>query len=281
MVIIRVCGGLGNQLFQYALYRKMCLLGKDVYLDKSLYKSRRREKRHYCLDMLNHDIRYCSRKQRKKLSNHDTNRISWYFQKRKGLKASHYYEKKASAYEKEIFDFDELYLDGYWQNERYFADIRETLLKELHFKIPRNAAVLLKEIQSCNAVSIHVRRGDYLKDNRRCENICTLEYYKRAMAFLEERVAIDKYYVFSDDIKWCKEHFKDDSRYVFVNPRSEKESAIDLKLMSSCKHNIIANSSFSWWAAWLNENQKKIVIAPCVWINGRDLDIWCDGWIKM
>lgn len=281
MVIIRVCGGLGNQLFQFALYKKLCLLGKDVYLDKILYWSKRREKRPYCLDMLNNNIRYCSNKQRKNLSNNDSNRISWYFQKRKGLKESHYYEKKASAFEKEIFDFDDAYLDGYWQNERYFADIRDTLLKELHFNVSKDAVALLKEIQSCNAVSIHVRRGDYLKDSRRCEDICALEYYRRAMNFVEEKVMVDQYYIFSDDIEWCKEQFKNDSRYVFIDPRSEKEASTDMKLMSSCKHNIIANSSFSWWAAWLNENPQKIVVAPSIWVKGRDLDIWCDGWKKL
>lgn len=280
MVIIRVCGGLGNQLFQFALYEKMCFWGKDVYLDKSLYESRK-EKRHYCLDKLNNYIRYCSNKQRKQLSNSDNNRISCYFQKKRGLKESHYYEKQRTFYDEEIFSLDNAYLDGYWQNEKYFCDIRDTFLKELHFNVSEDAMALLKEIQSCNAVSIHVRRGDYLKDSRRCENICTLEYYKRAMDFVEERATVDKYYIFSDDIEWCREQFKDDSRYTFVNPRSEKEAAADMKLMSYCKHNIIANSSFSWWAAWINENPQKIVVAPKVWIKGQDVDIWCSGWQKL
>ena len=281
MVIIRVCGGLGNQLFQFALYEKMRFWGKDVYLDKSLYKSKRREKRHFCLDMLNNNIRYCDNKQRKALSNNDNNRISWYFQKKKGLKKSHYYEKQRTHYDEDIFSFDNVYLEGYWQNEKYFSDIRDIILQELHFSVSQDLSMLLKEIQSCNAVSVHVRRGDYLEDSRRCEGICTLEYYKRAMQYVEQRTSVDKYYIFSDDIAWCREQFNNDSKYVFINPRSEKEAAVDMQLMSFCSHNIIANSSFSWWAAWLNENPQKIVVAPKVWIKGQHLDIWCNDWVRL
>lgn len=277
MVIIKVYGGLGNQLFQFALYEKMRILGKDVYLDKSVYKSRKTEKRPYCLDGLNENIRYCSDWQRWKLANNRIHRFLWGGRK----KQSHYYETKVTFYDSEVFLSDDVYLDGYWQNERYFSDIRKEIISELHFKVTTDVAGLLDEIETCNSVSVHVRRGDYLEDSRRSEGICTLEYYQRSMTLMEERTAVDKYYIFSDDIDWCRQRFRDNEKYIFVNPRSEEEAAVDMKLMSSCKHHIIANSSFSWWAAWLNENKEKIVIAPKAWIKGQDIDIWCDGWEKL
>ena len=277
MVIIKVCGGLGNQLFQFALYQKMRTLGKDVYLDNRVYKSRRKEKRPYCLDGLSEDIRYCSDWQRRKLANNRIHRILWGGQK----KQSHYYEKKRTFYDSGVFLSDDVYLDGYWQNEGYFSEIRKAIINGLCFTVTDDAAGLLEEIKTCNSVSVHVRRGDYLEDSRRSEGICTLEYYQRSMAFMEERTAVDRYYIFSDDIDWCREQFGNSEKYIFVNPRSEEEAAVDMKLMSSCSHNIIANSSFSWWAAWLNENPQKIVAAPNTWIKGQECDIWCRGWERL
>lgn len=277
MVIIKVCGGLGNQLFQFALYEKMRILGKDVYLDKSVYKSRKTEKRPYCLDGLSKNIRYCSDWQRWKLADNRIHRLLWGERK----KQSHYYETKVTFYDPGVFLHDDIYLDGYWQNERYFSGIREAIINGLCFRVTADAAGLLEEIRNSNSVSVHVRRGDYLEDSRRSEGICTLEYYQKSMSFLEERTAVEKYYIFSDDIAWCKQQFIGNDKYIFVNPRSEEEAAVDMKLMSSCRHHIIANSSFSWWAAWLNENPEKIVVAPSVWVEGLDCDIWCSGWERI
>ena len=280
MIIIRVCGGLGNQLFQYALYKKLDSLGKDVYIDRHMYGNEKKEKRAYCLETLTDPVRYCSERDRKKLSNNDDNRYTWFIQRRVGLKESHYYEKEWSFFDRDLYSLDNVYLEGYWQNEKYFADIREDIIDSLHFNIPDDAVHLSKEIESCVSVSIHVRRGDYINQDL-YDNICTPDYYERAVQYIEKCANVDKFYIFSDDIWWCKEHFADNGKYVFMPARPENEAAVDMKLMSLCKHNIIANSSFSWWAAWLNENTGKTVIAPDIWLMGHESDIYCNNWIRL
>ena len=158
----------------------------------------------------------------------------------------------------------DIYLDGYWQNEKYFLEIREDILKDF---TPRESNTLevekyLEQINSTNSISIHVRRGDYAKHPE--IGILDISYYQDAVNYINDRVESPTFYIFSNDLKWCEENFNFINTKVFVN--KTKSEIEDMILMKSCQHNIIANSSFSWWSAWLNINAKKIIVAPKKWM---------------
>lgn len=175
-------------------------------------------------------------------------------------------------------------LFGYFQSERYFKPISSIIRQEISFRptpLDDETRSLRRTIISSNAVSIHVRRGDYLKFAR--YNVCTMSYYKNAMATMRQRLTDPRFFVFSDDVAWCVQNFeKSDGALVFVDlKQSRDDPLIDMRLMSECKHHIIANSSFSWWGAWLNRNSEKIVLCPDIWFRGENVPIeekLCEGW---
>jgi hypothetical protein len=177
------------------------------------------------------------------------------------------------------------YYDGYWQSEKYFEPVKDIIRRELEF-IPilgeRNTEHL-NRIESSRSVSIHVRRGDYvsLKSNLDLYQSCSIEYYQTAIEFLENKIIQPQFYIFSDDPEWAKDNFKGE-KFRFIDNNSQSP-VIDLFLMKKCQHNVIANSSFSWWGAWLNNNPDKIVIAPKKWFknNWSDTDIIPDNWTKI
>ena len=161
-----------------------------------------------------------------------------------------------------------IYLDGYWQNEKYFNDIEKVILKEFTLKnefLIKNKK-LKETIKNTNSISIHIRRSDYIKNKKTNEihGVCTTDYYQKAIKKIIENNNNIHIFVFSDDILWAKNNLKFNFPISFIVGNKDYE---DLILMSLCKHNIIANSSFSWWGAWLNKNPKKIVIAPQRWFN--------------
>lgn len=217
------------------------------------------------------------------------NRISGFFLKR--ILVS-YQEKKNKYLEKEEFEFDpevfnqkEKILVGTWQAEDYFRDIKEIILREYNFRTPTDKInmELIEKIVNSNSVSIHVRRGDYLND--RWKNILGVirgtVYYDNAISFINSKVKNPEYFVFSDDIKWAKENLVLDN-CTYVDHNKGRNSYIDMYLMSICKHNIIANSTFSWWAAWLNVNPKKIVTIPEKWIIGKNCkQMYPEHWFKI
>ncbi|MGB6269589.1 MAG: alpha-1,2-fucosyltransferase, partial [Olleya sp.] len=129
---------------------------------------------------------------------------------------------------------------------------------------------LLTEMTQTNAVSIHIRRGDFLKHD--VHNTSKEDYYKEALSVIESKIEQPTYYLFSDDMDWVKANFKTKHKTVYVDFNDATTAFEDIKLMSNCKHNIIANSSFSWWSAWLNTNPNKIIIAPKQWFNGDKYD---------
>ena len=189
-------------------------------------------------------------------------------------------EKRTSYFDEGVFENNFVYLNGYWQNELYFSNIRELLLQELSPISSLNDVgySCLESIKKTNSVSLHVRRGDYL--NLKNIGVLDVDYYKQAVAYISKNLEKPTFYIFSDDLDWCKKSlgFLDDCIYV---DRTETEID-DLKLMSCCQHNIIANSSFSWWGAWLNKNPKKTVIAPKSWLlNDPDSsNVILSDWIK-
>jgi hypothetical protein len=183
---------------------------------------------------------------------------------------------------------DNVVMDGYWQSERYFADVAELVRGELSFKQPaagRNAEVAA-EISTCNAVSLHVRRGDYAADPvvMSMHGVCPLDYYYRAVEYVVERVSDPVFFLFSDDPDWVRDHLKLHGSVRAVDHNGPDSGCEDLRLISQCDHQIIANSTFSWWGAWLNPNPHKIVVAPNQWFADESLDtsdLLPASWVKL
>ncbi len=181
-----------------------------------------------------------------------------------------------------------VYLDGYWQSERYFAEIRSVLLKEFTFKDEPNSenAKCLSSIVSQNAVCVHVRRGDYVTTphGQTKHGVCPLDYYRAAIDYIQERVVDPAFFVFSDDPGWVSSNFPRSNLMSIVSHNAGKNDSEDLRLMMNCRHFIIANSSFSWWAAWLGRFSKKIAIAPRRWFispNQSDTDLVPESWVRL
>lgn len=170
--------------------------------------------------------------------------------------------------------FNGMNLNGYFQSEKYFFDFKKKIREifelkdEFYLKIKNKWNDILKEN---NVTSLHIRRGDYV-EKKEFHYIQPMEYYSESINYIDSIEKIDKILIFSDDIKWCKEIFKED-RFIFVE---NQEDIDDLFLMSMCKNNIVTNSSFSWWGSWLNENENKIVCAPSIWFGKNGYKNWKD-----
>lgn len=283
MIIIRQQGRLGNQMFQYALYRSLEEMGKQVFLDCE-HPVNPKEKNQ--LDIFK-KIRYqrADREESERLGNCKWTVYNRICRKLKHpTKRSHYMEKPDDSL-LSLSELDGCYLDGFWQSERYFIDIREKILQEFEFPSLTDGDNIkcLERIQSNNSVSIHIRRGDYVSSKYMGTygGICTPDYYQKAVQYIESRVENARYFVFTDDPDWVLNNFvfPEHSECVTHNI-SSTTSYVDMYLMSQCKHNIIANSSYSWWGAWLNQNAEKIVVMPGKWTNHHDnKDIVCKDWI--
>lgn len=165
-------------------------------------------------------------------------------------------------------------LDGYWQSYKYFEDYREDILKAFSFpdQISIENQELLRQISDSGSISIHVRRGDYTtKAGRNFHGLIPLTYYTKALTEIRKTANYPYLFIFSDDIEWCKRNVRYDLPTTYIDGNGPNNGVEDMRLMSACKHNIIANSSFSWWAAWLNNNPDKVVCAPKNWFkNTKD-----------
>lgn len=157
-------------------------------------------------------------------------------------------------------------LVGFWQNAKYYEECRTQILSAFRFRIPETwNSISHTKILATESVSIHVRRGDYLnKEFSDLNVIVGPNYYDKAIAYIKSKLANPHFFIFTDDIPWCEENFVG-TEYTIVSENRNRDSYLDMYMMSSCKHNVIANSSFSWWGAWLNKNNGNIVIAPSMW----------------
>lgn len=270
--IIKIMGGIGNQMFQYALYKALILKGITTKCDISSYlKDSQRSFEllkvfpnvHLDIENTNNFVAYNN-----PLNNH------LLFQ-----------EKEDGVFDETIFIQKDASICGYWQSEKYFVDISDIIREDFIFSPKDEDLIAFAKIilLNKNAVSLHVRRGDYLKFSEIYGGICTLNYYKQAMKYVEKQIQHPKYYIFSDDLAWVKENINiSNAIYVSADLFSNYKNWYDMYLMSCCSHNIIANSSFSWWGAWLNNNPNKIVIAPNKWLNGKTTrDLWSKEWIRI
>jgi len=180
----------------------------------------------------------------------------------------------------------EVALWGFWQSEEYFKEIKDEVAQAFRFREPlRGEAVRIGEkIRRTASVSLHVRRKDYLLPKyQKVYGATDLSYYERAARYIGERVSNPTFFVFSDDVAWCREYIRPPFPTIYLDDATAgPKASYHLQLMASCEHNIITNSSFSWWGAWLNGNAKKIVIAPQVWDAARrDYDRVPGAWIRL
>lgn len=270
MKIVKVEAGLGNQMFQYALYRKLSTIYKDVKIDISEYMIHNDHNGYELERVFGVKAKIATKEEVKKLTS----------------KKNNYYKEKKFSYDEEVLNIDgDVYYEGLWQTEKYFKNIEGIIRNDFKFSSPLTGknleiANMIKERQ---AVSIHVRRGDYLNSEVH-RNVCSLKYYIKAVNYFKNKLNNPVFFIFSDDIKWSKNNIIIDKNTIYVDWNKGEYSYKDMQLMSLCKHNIIANSTFSWWGAWLNNNPGKIVIAPSKWFNYTWIDtrdIIPEKWIKV
>lgn len=278
MIIIRVMGGLGNQMQQYALYEKFKSLGKETRLDTSWFDNAfmqenvlaRRSLELRLFDNLTFEA--CTPQERESLLGKE-GLFSKLGRKLFPSKNKHFYESE--MFHPEIFMFDDAYLEGHWACEKYYHDIMPLLQSKIIF--PKNDNIqnnqLKSKMKSENSVSIHIRRGDYLDPENAAMfgGICTNNYYKSAEKYIRDRVTNPHFYLFSDDPAYLSEHYKGEE-YTVVDWNHGADSFYDMELMSCCKHNICANSTFSFWGGRLNRTEKKIVIRPAKHKNSQQAD---------
>jgi hypothetical protein len=282
MIIVKLKGGLGNQLFQYAFGRLLSIKRNTSVKFDVLSVDKKDIHRDFKLDKFNTKIELASLEEIKK-SEYPFGFISkiWTWVKRKILRIYNV------GYSEKIINSKEKYYDGYWQNYKYLEPIRKELLTEISLKesINKKYSELISRINSSNSVSIHIRRGDYVNDSKTKKAHVTfgLEYYEEAIKIIKDKIKDPVFFVFSDDISWIKENLKINYPIFFVSNPEIKDYE-ELIIMSTCKHNIIANSSFSFWGAWLNQNQNKTVIAPIKWSNLYQKEyknICPENWIRI
>ena len=264
MIIIKMNGGLGNQLQQYALYEKLKSLGKDVKLDiswfgKDVGMATKRELELNYFPNVSYEV--CTEEELRTVGNRSFFRkVS---ERLRLVERNLYVEHQ--MYDEQIFNMDNKVLEGYWACEAYYEDILPELRKKLEFPKSGNSenAEMEEKMSSCNSVSIHLRRGDYLiaENQELFGGICTENYYEQALTYMKEKVEDARFFVFSDDPDYAREKYSGEE-YTIVDINHGKDSFFDIHLMSCCKYHICANSTFSFWGARLNPDSQKIMVRP-------------------
>ncbi len=285
MIISYISGGLGNQLFQYATGRCLADLNNtELKLDVSSFESY--QLRNFDLNAFNLRASFATPGEITRLiPSHNFEKA---FQYLSPLKKRKYYREKYFHFDDAVLKLGmDVYLKGYFQSEKYFLPIKEKLRNDFSIKKekPGIAGEFKSQLRDKNSIAVHIRRGDFSKDDITMHYHGTLpaDYYHHAIRLIQSKLPNPHFYFFSDDIQWVKENLQVPGA-VYVSGEITKNHIEDLYLMSQCRHNIIANSSFSWWGAWLNNNPDKIVIAPKKWFNKgpKDTqDLIPEGWIKI
>lgn len=288
--IVKLNGGLGNQMFQWALARAIeKRTNIKTLIDMSFFK--KKYSRPYELGLF--------KLQPKFVEDFWTNiKLNLIWKLRKKLDGKRFCG--INLYSEPHFEYDEnilnlkpnTYIEGFFQSEKYFSDVEKELRNDFQFKSQPDEKnqELLEKIKETNSISLHIRRGDYVQ-KKRYQDVyaaCPLTYYEKGVEYIAKRLSnptlFTTLFIFSDDIEWVKENLKLPYESVYVSHNTGEKSFEDLRLMSECRHNIIANSSFSWWGAWLNNNKEKIVIAPERWFNDEKIvqtDVIPPSWIRL
>lgn len=287
MDIVRFKGGLGNQMFQYALVEALRSKGRNAGSSLGFYK-KHPDLRPFMLKKVFPEIdlneveealfeKIDERWKKIKSSKEKTETF------KQDIKNRFFYvEEEDGKFDSNIFKTENCAFVGYWQTEKYFSDIKEKIKKIFEFKNLESKLYSLGEQLSGCYVGVHIRRSDYLENNL----FYTVheDYYGKAMNYMQKMIPEAKFIFFSDDKKWIWDHYKLVENGIICKPElfNDYQDWYDMYLMTLCRGNIIANSSFSWWGAWLSKIPNQIVAAPKVWFNGCETpDIWCEQWIRM
>lgn len=288
MIVVRLMGGLGNQLFQYAAGRQVAELNQTELLLDTTFLTDSPENithREYELKAFNIAATVAENADLKSFMGHGfslkerTTLQLLSLGKRKKFKEDGY------GFNSALLELrGNYYLRGYFQSEKYFKAIAPMLRKELTLKtefLPVDAS-LCEQIKQCNSVSIHIRRGDYIRNlsSMDAHGLCSKDYYAKAIACMQEMLGGDlHFYLFTDDENWVRNEMNWDINCTLI---ANKTTVEDFYWMSHCRHHIIANSTFSWWAAWLNEHPDKKVIMPKRWtsnLKSEDIDLRPSTWL--
>lgn len=284
MIFAKITGGLGNQLFQYAAGKRLSLLHRvPLKLDLSEYA--RPALRTFDLDAFQVSYEPATEDDLRRFA-----KKNFLFRLRNRIVPvpfRRYYRERFFHYDKKFEKFpSEIYLKGYWQSEKYFKSIAPVIRRDFTLKneFIEQVSAISEKLQQENSVAVHFRKGDYQSPEAlKMHGILPAAYYIQAIHIIKGQVSSPVFYLFSDDPEWAK-NFLPSENTVRVSGVYSRTRFEDFYLMSQCRHNIIANSSFSWWAAWLNANPGKIVIAPKKWFNQgpKDTqDLIPEGWIQL
>ena len=284
-------GGLGNQMFQYAFGRSLSLeLGESVLYCLHDYKTNKFHNGFEIQNIFNVNVPEVNQNELKKIFGvFNSPRVLNFISRNHALNlfGSKILTEDLNFPPKNFNKISDSILFGYWQSYKYFLFAEEIIRDDFKFKKPLNKVNqnIIDVMKNTNAVSIHVRRGDYLLANNRnsIHSIQLYEYYKTAIEILNSKLENPVYYFFSDDMNWVRANFNSSKKYIYVDHNFGAESYVDMQLMAECKHNVIANSSFSWWGAWLNDNSNKIVITPKNWFtdNRPTIGLVPPTWISL
>lgn len=295
MITVKLMGGLGNQMFQYAIGRAVSLdRGDTLVLDKSFYDVEHKNvtTRKYELSYFNINPSF------------KNYRISGKFilfrdalfrtiARHLSMIYPQYVLERTLLYDTSQFEGKngDIYFDGFWPCEKYFSHHAKEIREDFQFRIPQSSINKRWSdiITDTCSICLHVRRGDYVTnpDAAKCHGSLIgddgLRYYRDAITYIASRVQNPVFFLFSDDIEWVKNNLSIEYPVYYMDHNGPSEDYEDLRLMTQCKHFIIANSSFSWWGAWLSKSEEKIVICPKKWFKNQELeiDIACDGWVQL
>jgi hypothetical protein len=301
MKIVRVIGGLGNQMFQYAFYLALRQKDRSVKLDITgfgRYTLRQLEiSRAFGIpikdqaasgqeisQLKDNGKNLRLRKLLGRLLFSDPNRF---------VRNTHFTEPNFSGFYPEVMEQHDIYLDGYWQNERYFSGIAQEIRATFQWKdIPEQNLAVSKKMGSENSVAVHIRRLDrphtireffYRLRLQMIWRVCSKKYYSNSMQYIKDHVEDPRFYIFTDHISWVQKNIVLDDHAVLVDWNRGEDSHWDLFLMTQCRHTIIAMSSYSWWGAWLNGNPERIIIAPKKWALRftREIHLIPTSWIRI
>lgn len=291
MIVVRLIGGLGNQFFQYAVARHLAEIHSTILkLDISGFETYKLRK--YSLWPFNIQENFALPEEVATLTVRKrgiVERVMTRALRRPSKPAPTHIREKHFHFDPDILNLpDGVYLDGYWQSEKYFADIAGIIRQEFTVKTPQRGQdkELAERIASCESVSLHIRRGDYVYNlqTNQAHGICDLDYYFRCVEWLTQAVKKPHFFVFSDEPEWARDNLKLSYPTTLVDHNGADKDYEDLRLMSQCKHHIMANSAFSWWGAWLCTYPQKTVIAPQKWFNKADCDtsdLVLASWIRV
>jgi Glycosyl transferase family 11 len=285
LIITRLQGGLGNQLFQYAAARALATRLDKPFKLEIITTLQKDKKRDIALYDLQANFELAEKKELKEfiffpsLYRHKPAFFSRF--------GKNVYREQHFHFDKKIFQLtDPVYLDGFWQSPLYFRGIESILKQDFTVKdeLVKNVTARGKELAGKDSIAIHIRRGDLLNPKAMAyHGVLDKTYYEKAIRLLAQKVSSASFHVFSDDIGWAKQNLVLPAGTEFVS--SITKSAIeDFYLMTKCRHNIIANSSFSWWPAWLNDNPRKIIVAPKNWFADNRIntdDLIPPEWIRI